>query len=109
MIYIACPYSHPDPAVRRARFDAVTRLGAKLSREGKVVFSPLTHSHPMAEYGLPAGWDYWERADREFLAACSDMIVYCLPGWTDSVGVKAEIDYMLDAGRPIAFYLEEEI
>jgi hypothetical protein len=32
MIYLASPYSHPDPLVRKARFDAACRATADLIR-----------------------------------------------------------------------------
>jgi hypothetical protein len=55
MIYLASPYSHPDPAVREARFREACRAAAKLMRLGQPAFSPIVHGHPIAVYGLPNG------------------------------------------------------
>lgn len=48
-IYLCHPYSHPDPAVRRQRFESANDLAGRLMRSGFVVFSPLSHSVPIAD------------------------------------------------------------
>lgn len=92
MIYLAAPYSHPDPAVREDRFHAINRYAAKLMQEGQVVFSPISHSHPIA-FWLPEGlgWDFWQRQDLPMLRRCQLVKVLALPGWEDSKGVLAEM------------------
>ena len=60
MIYLASPYSHPDATVREARFQAACRATASLIRAGHEVFSPIAHSHPLAAFGLPTDWSFWE-------------------------------------------------
>ena len=53
MIYLASPYTHCDHAVRLERYRAVCRAAAGLIRRGRVVFSPIAHSHAITEHGLP--------------------------------------------------------
>ena len=104
MIYLATPYSHPDPRIRRYRFESVTRVAGELMNQGHHVYSPITHSHPIAvAVGLPAGWDYWEPFDRVMLAACSEMRVLQLCGWDVSVGVAAEISLAEEMGIDVSF------
>ena len=91
MLYLATPYSHPDPAVREQRFRAACAAAADLIRAGHIVFCPIAHSHPLVEYGLPTDWAYWERSARAFLERCDEMVVLMLDGWEESVGVRAEI------------------
>jgi hypothetical protein len=64
MIYLASPYSHPDPAVRQERYEAVCQAAAELISRGHIVFSPVAHSHTIATYGLPGDWEFWQRTDR---------------------------------------------
>ena len=45
MIYLASPYSHPDPSVREQRFQNACRIAAELMRSGRIVYSPVAHSH----------------------------------------------------------------
>jgi len=94
MIYLATPYSHPVQAVREARFRAVTRFAADLLKQGQVVFSPITHSHPLEVLGnLPQGWEFWQTQDLEFLRLCDELHVLCMEGWKESVGVQGEIGW----------------
>lgn len=103
MIYLASPYSHPDPAVRAQRFRAACRAAVALLHAGHVVFSPITHSHPLAQHGLPGNWQFWERYDREFLQRCDEVVVLMLPGWRKSVGVQAEIRIARELGKPVRY------
>lgn len=104
MIYLACPYSHPDPAVRQARFEAANRAAGAMMRDGLYVYSPISHTHPIAMVcDLPLGWDYWEGYDRAMLAACSELVVLMLAGWQESVGVQGEMQIAEELGLPVRF------
>lgn len=105
MIYLASPYSHPDAANREQRFRAVCQAAARLMRSGRHVFSPIAHSHGIAEHGVPTDWSYWEAFDSHMMAACDELVVLMLPGWRESEGVQAEIDLALELDLPIR-YLE---
>ncbi len=92
MIYLASPYTHPDPEIREARFQAVCRAAAHLMSGGLLIFSPIAHTHPIVLAGdLPKGWDYWEKFDREMIEACEELWILMLPGWEDSAGVQMEM------------------
>ena len=101
MIYLASPYSHPDAAVRHARFLAVCETAATMMRAGLLVFSPIAHSHPIAEFGLPKGWDFWEEYDMAFIEMCYECAVLCIDGWEESKGVQAEVELFRQAGKPV--------
>jgi hypothetical protein len=101
-IYIACPYSHPVAQVREARFGAVNRVTAQLMKKGFVVFSPISHTHPIAVAGdLPKGWDYWEHFDRVFLSMSRKLYILTLDGWKESEGVQGEIEIAKELNLPI--------
>lgn len=103
MIYLASPYSHPDPAVRQRRFEAACEYTARLMNAGLLVFSPVVHSHPLVAYGLPTDWEYWRRLDVAHLDRCERMMVLKLDGWRESVGVEAEIAVAVDRGIPVEY------
>lgn len=91
-IYMACPYSDESAGVRAWRFELVNRAAAKLMQEGHLVFSPISHTHPIAEAGdLPKGWEFWEAYDRTFLEWADEVHVLMIDGWRESKGVTAEI------------------
>lgn len=103
MIYLASPYSHPDAAVRDARFEAACRATAELVLAGRVVFAPIVMGHPLVAHGLAGDWQFWERFDRAVLERCDALYVLQLDGWQESAGVRAEIDIAIDLGLPVAF------
>lgn len=92
MIYLACPYSDPDPDVRERRFQVVNKAAGALIQKGAHVFSPISHTHPIVLVSnLPQAWSYWREYDQEILACCSEMVILMLDGWRESEGVQAEI------------------
>ena len=107
MIYLASPYSHPDSQIRRQRFRDACIATARLIRAGHIVFSPIVHGHPIAEYGLPTDWRFWEPFDRAYLQRCDEVVVLMLDGWQESEGVQAEIRIAGELGKPVR-YLQPE-
>ena len=105
MIYLASPYSDPDPLVRHRRWTAACKAAATLMRDGEHVFSPIAHTHPIAAWGLPGKWEYWSAYDRWFIERCDSVYVLKLDGWEQSVGIQAELDIAKQLGKPIR-YLE---
>lgn len=108
MIYLACPYSHPEPAIRENRYFEANAAAARLMAQGHVVFSPISHSHAVADHlpdDLRCSWDFWKTQDLPILERCSKVIVLKLEGWTESVGVQAEISHALRKSIPV-FYME---
>lgn len=103
-IYLASPYSHPSPCVRINRWNAVCRAAGELMNAGTIVFSPIAHSHPISvQCDLPLGWDFWSAFDRAYIEWCDALMVLQLPGWKESVGVRAEIEIARDVGKPVEF------
>jgi len=104
LVYLATPYSHPDAAVREERFRAVNVAAAKLMRNGMHIYSPISHTHPIALAGdLPLGWEYWQAYDRAILAACCKLIVLMLDGWQESKGVTGEIAIARELGLAVEY------
>ena len=87
------------------RFQLAASHAAELMRQGRKVYSPISHTHPIAQYGLPKGWDFWEQYDRAILSRCTEVIVLMLHGWKESKGVTAEIEIAKELGLPVS-YLE---
>lgn len=106
LIYLACPYTHKERYVRVARWIAVNHIAARMMAAGEYVFSPISHTHPIAEASdgkLPVGWDYWEKFDRQYLSIVKKIVVLRLPGWDKSTGVQAEIKIGEEMGIPVEY------
>jgi hypothetical protein len=105
LVYLAVPYSDPDPAVREQRFEQANAAAAVLMGSGIHIFSPISHTHPIAKAGnLPLGWDFWEGYDRDILQTCAALVVLMLPGWEKSTGVGGEIRIARELEIPV-FYV----
>ena len=90
MIYLASPYTHADPAVRRHRFNAACRAAAVMLKKGLMVYSPIVHSTPIAACGLDdMDHDFWMHVDRPYLEWCNMVMVLMLAGWCESRGINA--------------------
>jgi hypothetical protein len=102
--YLAIPYSHPDPFIRDKRFRLANKVAAKLMGQGRLIFSPISHSHFI---DLGGGWDRWKEFDYIFLEICPLMVVVCCEGWEESKGVNAEIEIFRGMGKgdKIEFYI----
>ena len=101
LIYLASPYSHKDPAVRAFRAEQAVRYAGWLIEEGFMVFSPIAHTHPIAEVAdVPTDWEYWQEYDRRMIDACDELMVIDMVGLKESTGVKAEVAYAAETGKP---------
>ena len=108
LVYLAVPYSHPDPVIREWRFNEVNKLAAKLMKEGIIIFSPISHCHSIAiGYTLSTDWKFWKNYDIAYLSCSKKLLVYKLDGWETSIGVTSEIKIANELGIPIE-YIEYE-
>lgn len=104
-IYLAIPYS----GMERESFILANHVAAKLMREGHIVYSPISHAHPIAmQERLPTGWKYWAKTDGEFIRWCDKVCVIMKKGWQKSKGVRAELKLASTLKKGIA-YLPEDI
>ena len=104
-IYLACPYWHEEERVREWRYDTVTKAAGQLINDETVVFSPITHSHPIVKT-MPhqtQDLDFWLDQDRAFLDWMDELWILTMPGWEESKGVDAESEYAVTWGIPIRY------
>lgn len=105
MIYVASPYSHPDPFVVDKRFQAVEQFTARLIGAGMLAYSPIAAFHHMARrYSLPKDAIYWRAHNQHTMSHASELFVLRLPGWEESRGVQMEIDWADRMGLPVSYH-----
>ena len=106
-IYLACPYSHEDIAVRHYRFEKANLKAAVLMLKGNIVFSPISHSVPIGNHmpeGMETHFKFWMKQDLPFIDWCDELWVLTLDGaWQKSEGVNREIEYATELGKRIKF------
>lgn len=110
IIYLATPYSHDDPKVKQERIDAVNKAAAHMMQQGLFVYSPISHTDPIAnDNELPTDWQYWGDYCETMLKVCSKMVVLMQEDWEKSEGVNAEIKIARKLGIPIEYRAPWEI
>ncbi len=108
LIYLATPYSkYPDGLT--AAFEVAARFTADLLRAGLKVYSPITHTHPIAIYGNIDPLDHliWLPFDEVIMEKSDALLVAKIPGWTTSFGIGKEIKWFRERKKPI-YYIDPE-
>jgi hypothetical protein len=103
MIYLASPYSHPDEKVREERYlkamEAVVSLLERMH-----IYSPIVHCHHMAiKYAGPTDAEHWREYNEDFIRSSTGIIVLCIEGWKESIGVRMEVMYAVGQGIPVKY------
>jgi len=77
---------------------------------GEIVFSPISHGHPIAEaVELPKDWAFWGKHCEAMLRLSHQMNYLKLPGWETSEGLQNEIILCDRWGIPLRPIEREEI
>lgn len=104
LVYVASPYTHPDPAEIERRYLQVTKITADLVVGGMTAISPITYGHTLAAMNqMPGDWDFWMEFCINLLSKCDKLLVVKMQGWEESRGVQAEIAYAKEHGIEVEF------
>lgn len=105
-IYLAIPYT----GIQESSYRQATIATAYIAQTFRYnVFSPITHSHPLAEIGLNGSWDeYWKKVDFQYID-WADEVWVLKPREGDerirvSTGVQDEIQYCKSSKKPLHFF-----
>ena len=102
LIYLAVPYSHDDRDIMLARFRMVSKVAGQLIRAGNLVYSPISHSHPMAlESIVGTTYEDWRELDEFYLLRSDVFMILTIDGWRESKGMVEEIKFATDNAKPI--------
>ena len=100
-IYLASPYSAPDPHTMELRYLGVMRACHWLLRQRLWTYSPIVHCHEIAKtYALPKDRAYWQEYNDAMLRGADELLVLAIAGWRESTGVTAEIAYAREIDKP---------
>jgi Domain of unknown function (DUF1937) len=103
-IYLATPYTHERADIMSRRYDAAVSICAQLFNQGEFVFSPIVHCHPIAiTHDLLRDYIFWQRYSERMISAANEVWVVKLPGWKESRGISAEMEFAAKQGIPIIF------
>lgn len=86
------------------RYRENAKLVSNLLHEGHFVYSPVVHCHPVAvAYGLPRDFQFWKDYNYHMLMRADELMVLCLRGWKESIGVAQEIEWATSWNLPIEY------
>ena len=109
-IYLACRYSGTREE-QEMRFLRVNQVAAKLMLQGHIVFSPISHSHPISKY-IPQDSDtheFWLGQDQSFLNWADQLWILTDDCWWKSVGVLIEMNIMSRQHKLIKYISSDEV
>jgi len=108
MAYLAIPYtgSLGDKAPMEQMeqsFQVANGVSGYFMTKGEIVFSPISHSHPIHFYMGDRGvdHDFWMKYNRAMVEYCNRLYVVCFGDWKKSNGVRIEMKWFQDANKPI--------
>jgi len=102
--YLASPYTHRDSDIRRLRLDQTRLCFVWLLKQKIWVYSPILHCRETSIlHSLPTEWDFWWPLNRAMLEAADKLMIFTLEGWEDSEGIKKEVDFCHNNGKPITY------
>jgi len=110
LIYLATPYSTPDPARRAFRFNAACAVAYKALKHGAAVYAPIVSWHQVKlMFDLKGDWEEWKDLDKEMISRCDELWVVKINGWEKSKGIKNEIELAQAFGKPVKYLRPEEL
>lgn len=102
MIYLASPYSHPDPLIMKTRFLLAEQVVGLCTSAGMHVYSPIVHYHEIArKIILPTDFNFWKSINFDMIRRADAVYVLNIEGVHESKGVKAETQFAKLCGMPI--------
>jgi hypothetical protein len=109
LIYLASPYSSEFADVIERRVAQVQEATAKLIEQGHLIFSPIVHTHPIADQvsfspvNTDGAMSGWMKYDFAMIDKADELWVLRLSGYEKSRGVNAEIQHAFDTGKTIRY------
>lgn len=101
--YLATPISTDDPRVIASRVEQTAELINFLLLQQIIAYAPILHYALSYQPSIPRHWSFWLAPSFTMLHRCDYLVVYCLPNWSRSTGVKAEINEARGKDKKVYF------
>lgn len=103
-VYLAIPYTNIEESSYNQATEATMLI---INEYGHNVFSPITHSHPLAKLGVKGTWDFWQHLDYQYIDWADEVWVLIpkegIQKCFNSTGVVAEIKYATEKNKKVKF------
>lgn len=105
VIYLASPFSSKFKSLEVSRYNAITKLAARLMHEYEVaLITPITSSYNIKladPDNIDTDFEFWKEIDLTFISRSDEVWVAEMDGWLESVGVREEINFAMNKGITI--------
>lgn len=105
--YVASPYSHPDAAVRAARYRAAQDAVRAAVQAGVSAYVPIAMTGGLGD--IDVSHEAWMEYDLPLLLRCDHVVVLTIEGWRESRGVQTEIEYAEREAKRIWYATPEQL
>lgn len=100
--YLASPYTHEDPTTVERRVELAHEYYAEFTIHGIHIHNATYESHRAAKaHKLPTHYQFWLEHNSAFIRPSAGVIVAEIDGWSESKGVKSEIEEARSLGLPV--------
>jgi len=104
LIYLASPYSHPDPLTEDLRYAQVLDFVYITRNDYELIYSPIVYWYPIVRtYNMPGDALTFKKLNETMMGKSDEIWVYTLPGWAESKGVKMEIRWALACEKNVRY------
>jgi len=104
--YIISPFTHKDKEIEKMRYETQGVLHSELILQGYTTIAPIEMCyHLHLRFGLPGGYEFWQKRDRALIKVSDGVVVFKMNGWKESKGVTDEIQYAESLGKEV-YYLD---
>jgi hypothetical protein len=94
-------FAHPYSGDTEGNYKRCNLRATRLLKAGYVIYSPITHSHPLE---LHKGYEYWLAFDKVYLDKCDGIIL--APGWKKSKGCRWEYEYATSRDLDVLYFTD---
>lgn len=106
-IYIAAPFTDVPDKTKPIVLQTIARYGGHLMMKGIDSYSPLHDTAPAWNTLSPEDQaqipiSFFRSREPIFLGICTNLHILDWPGWTDSRGVKNELDIAIKKQMPVS-------
>ena len=104
MIYLASPYTSPDPNIELQRVKAVALIAAHLVAKELPVMSPILHCHLIRQQcSVPGHYEFWQKWNHRMIQYSEVFLVATIDGWDRSTGLKGEMEFAKSINKRINY------
>jgi len=94
MIYVASPFTDPNPLVEEKRYHQALDYTNGLLNKGYVAFSPIVYGYQFhRKHGRSGDYETWLQLNNTMLFSAEEMHILKIPGWISSKGIAHEIQF----------------